>query len=156
MPGDKIGPRQQWRASERVDNRATDPCSMLDSTTCLLPLCFLSVGLSTGSSTALRAYLTVPAWQRAYTPMSVPKVQKPLRGLVCVEKARGIWKRRGRMEDNLAHGSCLRPVDLEMRRNVQRLQNYLIFFPSSVSVSEKKNIFMSQSENKMNFIYDAL
>lgn len=81
-----MGPRQQWRASERVDNRATDPCSTLDS-----------VGLSAGRSTA---YLTVPAWQRSCTPMSVPKVQKPLYGLVCVEKAR---RRRGRMEEIIWH-----------------------------------------------------
>lgn len=94
-----MGPRQQWRASERVDNRATDPCS-IDSTTRLLPLCFLSACLSAGSSKALRAYLTVPAWQRSYTPMSVPKVQKPLYGLrVCVEEARGSGKHRGRMEE---------------------------------------------------------
>lgn len=26
-----MGPLQQWRASERVDNRATDPCSELAS-----------------------------------------------------------------------------------------------------------------------------
>lgn len=68
----------------------------------------------------------------------------------------GIGKRRGRMEDNLAHGSCLRPVDLEMRRSVQRLQNYHIFFPSSVSVSKKKKILMSRSEKKMNFTYSIL
>ena len=80
-----MGPRQQWRASERVDNRATDPCSMLDSTTRLLPLCFLSAGLSAGNSRALRAYLTVPAWQRSYTAMSVPTVQKHLYGFTaCV------------------------------------------------------------------------
>lgn len=38
VPGDKMGPRQQWRASERVDNWVADPCSMLDSTARLLPL----------------------------------------------------------------------------------------------------------------------
>lgn len=78
VPGDKMSPRQQWRASERLDNRASDPCSMLDSTTRLLPPFFLSGGLSPESSMALRAYLTVPAWQHSYTPMSVPKVQRPL------------------------------------------------------------------------------
>ncbi len=88
-----MGPRQQWRASERVDNRGTDPCSMLDSTTLLLSFSRLIYW-------ELRAYLTVPAWQRSYTPMSVPEVQKPLYSLVCVEKAmgerkaqRGGWKR---------------------------------------------------------------
>lgn len=45
-----MGPQQQWRASERLDNGATDPCSMLDSAARLLPLCFLSVGLSVGRS----------------------------------------------------------------------------------------------------------
>lgn len=78
-----MAPRQQWRASERGDNRATDPCSMLDWSARLFPLRFLSAGLSAGSSTALRAYLTVPAWQCSYTPMSVPKVQKPVRLSLC-------------------------------------------------------------------------
>lgn len=76
-----MGPRQQWRASKRVDNRASDPCSMLDSATRLLPPSSLSVGLSPGTSMALCAYLTVPAWQHSFTPMSVPKVQKPLYSL---------------------------------------------------------------------------
>lgn len=109
-----MGPQQQWRDSGRVDNRASDPCRMRDPTTRLLPLCFLSPGLSAGSSTALCAYLTVPAWQRSYTSTSVPKVQK--HGLrVCVgETGTGGGEDGG---DNLAHGSCLRPADVEMRRN---------------------------------------
>lgn len=85
VPGDKMSPRQQWRASESPDNRASDPCSMLDSTTRMLPPFFLSGDLSPGSRMASRAYLTGPAWQHSYTPMSVPEVQRPLHSseLVC-------------------------------------------------------------------------
>lgn len=95
-----MGLQQQWKASERVDNRATDLCSMLDSTASVLPFCFLSVGLSVGRSTVLCAYLTVPAWQRSYTTMSVPKVQRPLYGLQFVWRRQGgVESTRGRMED---------------------------------------------------------
>lgn len=145
-----MGPWQQWRASERVDNRGTDPCSMLDSTTRLLSFSGLIYW-------ELRAYLTVPAWQRSYTPMSVPKVQKPLYSLVCVEKAMGERKAQGEDGgDNLAHGSCLRPVDLEMRRSIQDERIIIFLISSSVSLRNKKNIFLSQNENKVHFRYSIL
>ena len=143
-----MGPRQQWRASERVDNRAADPCRMLDSTTRLPSLCFLSAGpgLSSGSSTALRAYLTVPAWRRSCAPMSVPKVTKASAQLsLCGEGAGG--KRGAQWEDggdNLAHGSLFKACGSGNETEQTRLQNDLIFSPSCVSRSREKNICMSQ------------
>lgn len=120
-----MGPQQQWRASERVDNRVADPCSMLDSTARLLPL----------SAFFQRAYLlgvakrcvpillyqigSVPA--RRCRSLRYKKKRKPLYGLVCVEKTQG--KDGG---DNLLHGCCLKPADLEMK--------------SFVSLSKKKNV----------------
>lgn len=147
-----MGPLQQWRASERVDNRAADPCRMLDSTTRLPSLCFLSAGpgLSSGSSTALRAYLTVPAWQRSCTPMSVPKVTKASAQLsLCGEGAGGAGERSGRMEEIIWHmAPCLRPVDLEMRRSKHDCRMISFSLPSCVSPSREKNICMSWGENE--------
>lgn len=122
---------------------------MLDSTTRLLPLCFLSAGLSAGSSTALRAYLTVPAWQRSYTPMSVPKVRKLLYSLEFVWRKQGGAERTGvgGWIDNLAHGSCLRPVDPEMRRKVQDCRVIMFSFQIlSLWVKKKKHLNVPQGK----------
>lgn len=151
-----MGPRQQWRASERVDNRAADPCRMLDSTTRLPSLCFLSAGpgLSSGSSTALRAYLTVPAWQRSCAPMSVPKVTKASAQLsLCGEGARGgSGERSGRMEEIIWHTApCLRPVDLEMRRSKHDCR-MISFSLQVVSLAGERKIFVCPGV-EMNLTY---
>lgn len=65
-------------ASERDDNGATDPCRLLEGATRLLPLCFLSGGLSAGGGGEQHAYRTVPAWRRSCGPMSAPEGPKPL------------------------------------------------------------------------------
>lgn len=74
-----------------------EPLTLVVSSTQPPSSLFSLSGLSAGRSTA---YLTVPAWQHSCTTMSVPKVQKPLCGLVCVEKAR---RHRGRMEEIIWH-----------------------------------------------------
>lgn len=126
--GDKMGPQQQWRASERIDNGATDPCSMLETAAHLLPLCFLSVGLSVGRSpsamsltycTGLAAFL-----QADVSPQGTQaSVRTSLHGKNKMQREDG--------ENNLAHGFCLRPVELEMRRITHECR--IIYFLSKFS-----------------------
>lgn len=70
-----MNPQLQWGPSERVDNEATDPCSIPHSG------CFLSVALSAGDNTAMCAYLTVTAWQQLLHVVVSPQGTKAQRSL---------------------------------------------------------------------------